>query len=393
MSLDTPTTRDLSDQIIAQLEASLSQTIPILPKAFARVLAWVLAGAIVLVYKYAGFIFLQLFVAHASADETTINGKTIRPLVEWGRLVGVGDPDPATNAELVIAVTVTNQIGELPSGASLLYAPTRVVYQTIAVVALDAATVQVTMRAVSDDAGGDGSGDIGNLQPGDVVSFAQTQANVAANCTVVSQSVTAADAEDVEVYRARIVRRMQRRPQGGAYADYQSWGEEVEGILHVYPYAGTLPGTVEIYVEATEESSGDPDGIPTAPQLADVEDSLTLDVSGLASRRPVGAALIVAAITRSSFDVEISGLSPDTADNRSAIEDGIDEYLRSREPFIVGLSVLPRDDRVTAAAVSGIVDSIVSALGATVTTVELDPGPAYTLGPGEKAKLGSTTYV
>jgi uncharacterized phage protein gp47/JayE len=393
MSLETPTTRALSDQIVAQIAAAISQSIPLLPKAFSRVLAWAVAGAIVLVYKYAGFIFLQLFVAHASAEETTINGKKVRPLVEWGRLFGVGDPQAATKAELLVAVTVLNQVGSLPAGTQMLYAPTRVVYLTTAAVDLDAPTIQVTIRAESDDQGGDGSGDIGNLQAGDIVSFASTPAGVATDAEVVSQSVTAADAESVEEYRARIVRHVQRRPQGGAYADYQSWAEEVEGIVHAYPYTGDNPGEVDVYIQATPESSGDPDGIPTGAQITAVEESIQLNESGLATRRPVGAAVNVLPISLVEFDVEISGLDPDTPETRTAIEEGVAEYLESREPFIVGLSVLPRDDRITNAAVGGIVDDIVSAEGATVTTVELTPGPAYTLGPGEKARFGTPSYI
>src|SRR6185503_10398260 len=109
MSLPAQEVKEISDLIVSQLESSFSQTIPLLPKAFARVLAKVIAGVFILVYKYAGFIFLQLFVAHATMEETVVNGKRIRPLVEWGRLIGVGDPVAATRAEHVVAVTVTNQ--------------------------------------------------------------------------------------------------------------------------------------------------------------------------------------------------------------------------------------------------------------------------------------------
>jgi hypothetical protein len=41
----------------------------------------------------------------------------------------------------------------------------------------------------------------------------------------------------------------------------------------------------------------------------------------------------------------------------------------------------------------GIVTGVVHAAGATVTLAELVPGPAYSLGFGEKAKLGNATYV
>lgn len=397
MALAVPTTQDVADTLVAHLQASLSQSIPLLPKAFVRVLAKVLAGVFILVYKYAGFIFLQIFVQHATMKETTINGRKVRPLVEWGRLVGVGDPREATRAELVIEVTVTNQTGSLAGGSQLLRGATGVLYQTVTVRPLDAPTVTVTMRASSDQSGGDGSGAIGNLETGDVVSFANPLPNVGRDATVLSQTVTAADAETEDEYRARIFKRFQRKPQGGAYADYQLWGEEVAGIAHVYPYAGD-PGQVDVFVEATVESSGDPDGIPTGAQLTAVFDSINLDQGGLASRRPVNAAVNVLPITRTAFDVKVFGLdAADLSGTQADLEAGIDEFLRGREPFIVGLSVLPREDRITAASVGGVVEGIVSAAGGSLTKLELFKGglqiDAYTLTTGEKAKFGSPTYV
>jgi uncharacterized phage protein gp47/JayE len=392
MSLAIPSTSDLNTTIVSQLEGALGQTIPLLPKSFARVIAKVLAGVFVLLFKYCGFIFLQLFVAHATMEETTINGKKIRPLVELGRLFGTGDPQDATRAELLIEVSVKNQTGDLKAGSKLLRGETGVLYDVVAAVPLTASTVQAKIRASGDGDGNGGVGDIGNLQPGDIVSFAGAQASVATDAVVLSQVTTAADAETTEHYRTRILQRVQRRPQGGAYSDYQLWAQEVEGIVSAYPYAGD-PGEVDVYVEATEESSGSEDGIPTGAQLTAVAEAIELSEDGLATRRPVSAAVNVIAITRTSFDVEISGLDPDNDENRQAIRDALDEILRSREPYIVGLSSLPREDRITEAALSGAVDSIVNAQGATVTTVTMALGPAYTLSPGEKAKLGDVDFV
>jgi hypothetical protein len=89
----------------------------------------------------------------------------------------------------------------------------------------------------------------------------------------------------------------------------------------------------------------------------------------------------------------ISGLSPSTPALQDDIIDGLSEHLRAREPFIEGLSVLPRLDRVTLAATSGVVDEIVAANGATIVTMSQAPGPAYTLEHGEKAKLGTVLFV
>lgn len=396
MNLVTPTTQEISDNIVAQLSGSIGQSIPLLPKTFTRVLAKVIAGVFVMLYKYAGFAALQMFVTRASASETIFNGQAIVPLVEWGRLVGVGDPEPATAAELIVDVTVLTQTGVLPANSQLVRAQTGVVYLTNASVALDAPVIQVRARAASDQAGGGGLGIIGNLSPGDQVGFASPLPNVATLATVSSQSVTGADAETSEAYRARILRRFQRRPQGGAYADYQAWGEEAAGIVAVYPYTGA-PGQVDVYAEATPESSGSPDGYPTPAQLAAVAALIEQDQGGLASRRPANAAVNVYSITRASFTAVVTGLAaPNIPDAQNAIEDALDDYMRTRAPFIEGLSTLPRLDRVTEAAAAGVVDDVVSAIGGSVTSVSLElsgvPQPSYTVGRGEKARLANTVF-
>lgn len=396
MSLAIKTTKEIKDDIVAQISSELSASIPLLPKAFTPVLAAVLAATFVLLFKYGGFLFLQLFVAYASDKETTVNGRKIVPLIEYGRQVGVGDPLDAQRAELVVDVTVKTQVGELSAGVQLVRTETGFIYIVVAAKALNAATIQVTIRAISSPNGGDGSGTLGNLQPGDIVEFANPIANVGTRATVVSQAVTGADAETSDRYRVRILDRIQKRPQGGAYADYKAWGEEVPGILHIYPYAG-LPGQVDVYVEAVP-TLGNPDGDPTLAQLDAVKASIQLNESGLATRRPVSAAVNVAAVSRKAFDVRIANLAPDTPTTRSAIREGVAEYLSSREPFIVGISSLPRLDRVTQAALAGIVDTIVSANGATISGATLllsgVPIPAYTLTRGEKSKLNADpTYV
>lgn len=398
MSLTTPTTKEISDNIIAQLEASLNQSIPLLPKAFLRVLARALAGVFVLLYKYGGFMFLQIFVRTATISETTVNGRILSPLIEWGRLIGVGDPAPATNAELTVTVTVENQTGSLPSGSQLVNSDNGVTYITIGTVSLNAPTKNVTIRAVSDQAGGGGAGAIGNLDPGATVSFANPLANVARDTVVISQVVTGADGESTEAYRQRIIDRFQKRPQGGAYADYEQWGEEPAGILNVYPYTSDCPGQVDVYVEATVESSGSPDGIPTAAQLQEVLDSIELDPSGLATRRPANALVNAFAISRTGFDVSVTALQTnDPVKVQADIEEALIEYFKSREPYIIGLSVPPRKDRIATTAVGGVVEDIVTANGGifggvivSVGGVQIDP---YTLGIGEKAKLNSVSFL
>lgn len=394
MSVPTPSIQQLGDNIVDQIAASISQTVPVLPKAFINVLAKVLAATVVILWKYCGFIFLQLFVAYATDKETVINGKVVRPLVELGRRSGIEDPHPAVQAQHTITVTVTAQIGELKSGTALLFPATGVIYETMFVVPLNATTVTVNARAVSDQSGGDGSGAIGNLQVGDVLEFANPPPNVVSKATVLAQLVAGTDAESTEAYRSRLFAKTQAKPQGGCYADYQDWALSVPGIINVYPYKSATPGVVDIYVEADVASSGSPDGIPTGGQLTAVFNAIQLinPVDGLASRRPIGAAINVLPIARVAFLVTVVGLDPDSTDIKLAISAGADEFLRAREPYIEGLSVLPRTDRVTDAAIGGVIGTVVESHGSSVTRATASPGPAYTLGPGEKAKLLNVVY-
>lgn len=401
MSLTTPTTSEISENIIAQIQISLNQTIPLLPKSFTRVLAKALSGVIVLLYKYGGFIFLQMFVTTASTKPTEINGKIVTPIIEWGRLVGAGDPIEATRAELLIDITVETIGGTLPSGTQLIKSETGVTYVTLGSVLLSTSTVQATVRAVADQAGGGGAGTIGNLTAGDTLSFANPLGNVSPVATVSAQTVTGAEGEGLDTaYRQRVIDRFQKKPQGGAYSDYEIWGEEAAGIINVYPYTGNNPGQVDVYVEATVASSGSADGIPTTAQLQAVLDLINYDSGGLATRRPAGALVNTLAITRQGFDVIVEDLVVDNlADVQSQITSALTGFFLAAEPYIVGLSVPPRHDRITRSAIIGLVEDIVTANNGTFTTARFvytglgGSLETYILAQGEKAKLVNMSFI
>ncbi len=399
MSLPTPSTAEVADNILSQLESKLGQTVPLLPKAFLRVLARVLAAVFVLLWKYAGTIFQNMFVRTASAEPTEINGRIVRPLVEWGTQAGEGEPDAATQAELTLTATVTSAGSDdpIPAGRAFLHAPTGIVYLLKAETEVPGAPGTFELEVVA--SGGpnetDGSGTIGNLAEGAELSFASPHPRCANIAVVASVDVSGVDAEEVEAYRTRVLRRWQTPPQGGAYADYRLWASEPESIINAYPYTGD-PGEVDVYVEAA--TSIDEDGIAGAPEIAEALAAIELDEEGLATRRPVTAAVNVYSITRSAFDLEIVGLLPDTPETRDAIESAVDEHLRSLDPFIVGLDVMPRRDRVSQMGCAGVVHEIASSRGSSVTSVKLiDTDDQETggrsLNPGEKAKLGVIEWL
>ena len=400
--MSTPTTQEITTNIIASISAAISQSVPLLPKSFIAVLAKVLGGVFVILYKRSDFVGLQFFIRTASIQETTFNGQTFIPLIEIGRQIGVIDPLEATAAELLLDITVENQVGSLPSGTQAIGDLNGVTYILIGSVLLDAPTVQGTFRAASDQAGGNGAGVQGNLDAADTLQFANPLANVNRVLVVDSQVVTGANAEDLDtVYRQRVLDKSQKKPQGGALADYEEWGEEVPGIINVYPYTGSVAGEVDIFSEATVASSGNPDGIPTAAQLTAVFDSMESDINGLANRRPVNACVNSLAITRTSFDVEVQGIVDvsDPAQTQTDVTAAIEEYFLAAEPFIFGLTVPPRRDKLTRSAIIGIVEDIVTASNGSFTTAVFEvtssssPIEFFDLGRGEKAKAANVTFI
>ena len=399
MSVETPTTTEINAAIIAQFETDLGQTIPFLPKSFLRVLSKTLAGFIALIFRQGNFNLLQQFVSQASDQATTVNGITITPLIEWSVLIGIGYPVAATRAEYTAEFTVTLESGQIDSGTALYFSDSGVTYITIGAILLDAPTVQGTIRAAGDQDDNGGRGDIGNLLIGDTVSFVSPVPNVENDAEIITELVKGIDQESTEAYRQRIIDRFQKVPQGGAPADYEMWAEEVLGIINAYPYKGD-PGVVEVYCEATPESSGDPDGIPSAPQLEAVEESIEYDDEGLASRRPVDAYVDVLPITRTACDVTVHGLSLEEgnlATLKTNIELGLTQYFLNAAPFIAGLTIPPRQDRITDTSVTSVVNDIVNASGGTFLGVSLviggSPTEVYPLGKGEKTKVGSVSYI
>jgi len=399
MALDTPTTQEINELIILQLEASLNQTIPLLPKAFNRVLAKALAAVVITLYKFGGWIFLQMFVSTATFEIVKILGFSVSPLIEWGKLIGAGEPEKATNAELLIDVTVENQVGSLDASTQMTSNINGFIYISKNSVLLDAPIIQIEVVAVNDPEGNGGGGVLGNLDSGDVISFVNPEPNVARDAVVNSQIVTAANAESEDVYRQKVVDRFQKRPQGGASADYEQWGEEVPGIINVYPYTG-IPGYVNVYSEATPESSGNPDGIPTQAQLDAVYDSIQKDENGLATRRPMTALVDSLPITRTGFDVTVADLQvQNIADVEQEIENSLSDYFLGREPFVDGLTIPPRADKISINTIIGIIDDSVNARNGTFTgatfkkTLDIVNLEIYLLAEGEKSKLVNINFI
>lgn len=366
----TPTTQDIYDNLIAQLEANIGQTIPFLPKSFNRVICKALAAVFIIVYKYAGYNALQQFVRYASYQPTTINGVTFTPLIEWGRLIGVGDPIAATYAEFDVdlPVTLSSGSGSIAEGTLFRADENGATYQAVATVGFDSldTVAEVRVRAVNV------AGSAGNVTAGSAVKLAQPTTGLDPNGTRGVERVTGQDREAEEDYRRRVTDRFSKRPQGGSLVDYRIWGEEAGGV-RCYPYKSTtLEGQVVTYVR----SLTDPNGVPTTPQISAVlgyQFSSTGDPNGINDRKPVNANIVATASTSQAYEVDVQGLTGTTnqAEAEAAIISAVEEYFNSLEPYIIGLDVGPRTDRVSYFGVVGTVQEVVALYSGSFTGLTL----------------------
>jgi len=392
---------EIADEIISQMATSMNTTIPLLPKSFCRVLAKALGGVFVLLYEFAGWNLLQMFVKTASNKPLNFNGQTINPLQTHGELVGIYQKT-GQRAERTVEITVLTQGGTLVSGERIANPDTQMIYVVVGNVSLNAPTVYATIRATR-------PGVLGNVDLGTELYFVSPPDAVEKEVTVSADGTAGVDPETTEAYRERVLERWLARPQGGAMADYKNWAEEVTGVRNAYPYAAwkhpNIPNSRAGQVFVFIESDDTPDGVPLPAGLADaVAAYIEGDSAGLSNRRNINAEVRVFGITRTAFDVEISQITTDNDETteaaKTAIQEGLTDFFYDREPGgQVGYTVLPpKKDVVSQMEVGGIVSRIAAGYNGSIGSIKvIESGVGEIekreLQEGEKAKLGTLTWI
>lgn len=177
------------------------------------------------------------------------------------------------------------------------------------------------------------------------------------------------DIEDDDSLRARVIRRWQQPPQGGAKHDYVDWALEVPGVTRAWSYPLQLgDGTVQlIFVMDNKEDTI----IPTAPEVATVQDYID-------EKRPATADVFVSAPTPVALDFEVH-LNPNTAAIQAAVTAELQDFIR-REAEPGGELFLSRISEAISAASGEFAHVLVSPAANVVTAF------------GEISVLGDITF-
>jgi uncharacterized phage protein gp47/JayE len=232
-------------------------------------------------------------------------------LARWASIWGVPRKLPTAASGTVPATGSATTSVDIPAG-TLLSRSDGVQYQTTvdATLAAGSATLPITCLSV-------GSGT--NLPVGQTLSFVTPIAGVNSTVTVAAAVTGGNDAETVEVWRGRLIARVQSPPMGGALSDYVAWALQVAGVTRAWAYASWMgAGTVGVTFMTDDRT----DPIPLAADVAAVQ-------SYIEPLRPAGAGVTYFAPTAQPLDLTIH-LSPDSTALRSAVQANI-QALITRE--------------------------------------------------------------
>lgn len=289
-------------EIIDRIENDINQelkTSSILRRAFTKVISRALGAMIHLLFGFLDWIFEQAFLITA----------TSRTFIRWWGVTFGVEIREATFAEFDIVST--GNAGAVISDGTIYTRDDGVQYVTSGEVILDG-NGEGTVRLVAIQ-----SGATPNVEVGDIVSLNSTIAGVESEATVSSIETIGENEEDLELYRQRILNRIQLPPLGGSANDYIQWALEVAGVTRswVLPL-NQGPGTVGV---SFVNDNADPI-IPDSTKINEVETY----IQGL---KPVTAQLTVFAPTPLDFDIDIS-IQPNTTEVQDNITSELDDLIR-----------------------------------------------------------------
>lgn len=388
-----PTIAQLYSQIKSDIEAKFGDTIPAFGKNYLRAQAMVQAVKIRQLYLALAFVQKNVFVDTADPEA---NGGTLE---RFGRIKLGRNPFPAVASEYQVAVTAN--VGATISASQTFKTNDDSLNPGILFILDNSVTIStnpqnIVLRCLT-------PGLTGKLNIGDKLTATSPIANVTSEVTVNSENVPPQDAEDIETYRTAAEEAYRLEPQGGAASDYRLWALDAQGVQQTYPFAKSgAAGEINLYVEEVLSSSPDGKGSASASLLTAVEAVIEFDPDTTKplserGRRPLGVFEVhYLSVTPLNIDIQISGFSGITDDEKASIFSAIQEALETVRPFVAGADVLA--DKNDIFSVNNIITIILNTIsGAYFTGVTMTVNAAnvstFQFTGGFIPYLSSITYV
>ncbi len=303
MPFNIPSRADLQQQILTDINARVAGADTSLRRSTLRVLAYVWAGALWLVYRFIAWCAKQLFIDSAEAPYLD---RRLAPynIVREGATLAAGNVIFSGTAGIPIPAATVVQTTD----ASVQYAT-----QAAVTIAGGATTATVAIVALT-------PGSAGNAAAGAPLNLAVAIAGIQPTGNVDSNGLTGgADTETDAALRIRGQQRIQQPPQGGAGTDYIAWAKQVPGVTRVWVFPlNRGVGTVDILFAM----DGRTNNIPLTADIAAVN-------AAIAASRPVTADAQAFAPTADALTITIANLVPNTTAMTTAITASLTALART----------------------------------------------------------------
>jgi len=388
-----PTLSELSDSILADIEATFGDNVPLFGKNFLRALAAVQAAKLKIYYLAIASTQKNIFVDTADPEAS---GGTLE---RFGRVKLGRNPFPAKAGQY--DVEVTGSIGAIiPASTTFKSNDDSLNPGKLFVLdnefTLTATTDSINVRAL--EAGLDSK-----LSISDILTSTSPIINVNKVVTVTAETVQPLSEEDIELYRQRALDSYRLEAQGGAATDYRIWSFDAQGVQETYPFAKSgAANEIDLFVEATIADSTDGKGTPSAQLLLDVEAVVEFDPDTTLplnerGRRPLGVfAVNFLPITVKEVDIIIDGFVGLTTEIETLLFTALDLQINLIRPFVAGADIL--DEKNDILDINIIINTILNARPGSVfgtVTLKIDTVQVstFTFVNGDIPNLDTVTYT
>ncbi|MBQ8465708.1 MAG: baseplate J/gp47 family protein [Alphaproteobacteria bacterium] len=348
-----PTLKQLRNRAISDVNTNVKGGDANLRYSFLNALAITMAGVGDECMRRIDYVMDQAFIQDANEEELIKHGKTYK----FPRKTASKSDGPVVMTGTNGSVLASNT--EFQRADGIKYISTEEV--TIG----NTGTATIPVEAIN-------AGSIGNATAGTIISLVSPIAGVNTQGEVGTLGITGgADIEDVEVYRARLLERVQNPPMGGCKSDYEIWAKSIAGVTRAYcASTESGAGTVTVRFMMDEVYS---DGIPQAADVARVENYIK-------TKQPATAIVYVEAPIADTINFEFSSLTPLTSDVKAAIENSLQSFFKSSSVEPGGTLFISKINEAISKA-TGVVDHKLTSPTADITT-----------NTGHIPVLGSITY-
>lgn len=371
-----PTIQEIYNTIINDYKTRANIKIPILKRALVKCFAYAIAGIISLLWSFAEWQYLQIFIETCDFEA----------LKRWGNLV---DIQYRFGTKTILKIKLENvSKTEIPAGTTWKNLDNGLIYKSITTINIDPATIPTNVFVNVECSV---SGENGNLLNDLQLNLVNSIAGLPEIATIYSTETIGTEDESVEDYRIRVLNRYKRRPQGGSAIDYYNWATEVPGIIDCLPYV-LQNGLITLYLVSSGSGiNRTPSGTIQPNTFPQWQNGQMIDIVGYGqflavansingsdendnnvnNRRPMNAKVQLLPPNYTEYKIEIEDLNPINESIIQNIKNSLIAELDKKRPNIKAIGYSANNATINSNQLNSIVQNIINSVNGNYTRFAL----------------------